>query len=146
MNKIDKPKFEFSVFDKTATFFGVLVSVFSFYATDIKISIIMLLSTLLIVLIYSTYRYHKIVEKSYISYLDFFNKFNELENRYNMRLSEIKNKNALIEEYETFIKSLNLFIVSASAKNSATENKKLKTLQEFILLADEHMYKLKGEI
>lgn len=145
MDKLKKPKLEFSVIDKTSAIFGIIISIFSNYIFDFKIAIIIFLATMLIILSYSLYKYHKYINSFYLNYEKLYDKFSVLENRYSSRIEEINNKEMLISEYEKLIENLNLFIITSLTKNSSTETEQLKNMQQFLFLSVEHLNKLKGE-
>lgn len=144
MYKLDKPKLEFSVIDKIGTIFGIIASIFSNYLFDLKTAIIVFLSIALIILLYVLYRYKKDTNLFYSNYEKSYNKFCTLENRYNIRIDEIKNKEVIISEYEKIIDSLNIFIITCLTNNSSTETEQLKNMQSLLYLSIEHLNKLKG--
>ena len=62
MKELEKPKLEFSIIDKCGTIFGIISSIFLNYIFDIKVAILALLIIVLLILIYSLYRFKKSVD------------------------------------------------------------------------------------
>ena len=145
MYKLNKPKLAFSVVDKIGTVFGIAFSIFSTYIFDFKTALIIFLATALIILLYVLHKYNKDINQFYLGYEELYNKFSTLESRYITRIEEIKNKDLLIDEYEKFIETLNIFIVTCLTKNSSIEINQLKNMQSLLYLSIEHLNKLKGE-
>ena len=145
MNKLEKPKFFTTPIWANISVVLSIIVCFSFYKyiTD-YVFIIIIIGLMLLFISHNLIKYIFSWHKFYKSYLDFFKKFNELDNRYKTRISEIKNKDVLIEEYEKFTKYLNLFIISSLTKNSSTETEQLKNMQSFLYLSIEHINKQKG--
>ena len=146
MKKLEKPKFFTTpILDTSFMFFGTITT-FSFRKnlSDIHLIYIILL-LFLIVFSWNLAKYIYNWHKFYKKYLTFYEKFEELENRYNMRIDEIRNKELLINEYDKFIERLNIFITTALTNNSDKETQQLQNMQNLLFMSVEHLIKMKGE-
>ncbi len=146
MKKLEKPKFfTIPIWGNISLVLGI-IAVFSF---STKLSDIVILIIILILLgIFFCINLTKYIinwHNLYEDYLIFFHRFTELDNRYNTRIEEIKDKNILIEEYEDFIRKLDIFILSALNQNSPKEVQQILNLQQLLYVSNEHILKLKGE-
>lgn len=145
MEQLKKPKFFTTpVWSNVSIVFGLIVA-FSFSNKLSDIALIIIITLLIIpFFLWNLIKYIINWNKLYKNYLQFYQKFNELENRYNTRIEEIKYKENLINEYEKFIENLNIFIITSLAQNSTTETEQLKNMQSFLYLSIEHLNKMKG--
>lgn len=145
MKKLEKPKFFTTpIWGNMSILFGIIITFsFSKKLTDVHLVAIILL-LLLALFLWNLIKYVISWHKFYNNYFEFYKKFEELESRYNKRMNEIENKELLINEYEKFIETLNLFIITALASNSEKEIQQLKNIQNLLFMSAEHLSKMKG--
>lgn len=146
MEKLNKPNFFTTpIWGNISIVLSIIVCfAFSNHISDI-LFLTIIIGLILFFLFWNLIKYIINWNKLYKKYLSFYQKFTELDNRYNTRIYEIKNKDIIISEYEKFIETLNLFIITCLTKNSSTETEQLKNIQSLLYLSIEHLNKLKGE-
>ena len=144
-NKLEKPRFFTTpIWGNISIVFGIIIT-FSFGNKLSDIHLLIIISLLIFsFLLWNLIKYIINWNKLYKDYLKFYQKFTELDNRYDMRLQELDDKDLLISEYEKFIENLNVFILTALTKNTSAEIEQLKNMQTFLYLSVEHLNKLKG--
>ena len=137
MQEINKPKFKFSTFEKAATIFGILSTIFASYFIIWYIPVIIFLLLFLLLLIYNIHEYKKQTENLYSIY-------STLNNRYKQRMSEIKKKQLIIDEYENMLDNLNIILLTSLTTNSSKETQQIQNIQSFLLQSTEHISKING--
>lgn len=145
MEKLEKPKFFTTPIWGNVSIVISIIACFSFYQylTDL-LFIYIIIGLLLLFFFWNLIKYIINWNKFYKKYLCFYEKFNELNNRYELRIQELKNKDILIDEYEKFTDNLNVYIITSLTQNSPTEINQLKNMQSFLYLSIEHINKQKG--
>ncbi len=144
MNKISKPQFKFSAFEKTATIFGTILSIFTWLFSSWYFAIIAFLVIFLLVLTYLIYKYKKDVDILYENYLSTFNNHQALSKQFDKKSKIIKNKDAALDSYKFTLQKILYSISTGILPVNEYEKRFLKNLYDITLKDIEHLDKLEG--
>lgn len=144
MEKLDKPQFEFSILDKTATLFGIIPPIITFAFSTWYYALIVLLMIFLALFIYYIYKYNKRVTEFYEQYQNIFNNHIELAKQFEKKTITINKLENLLKQYEFTLDTI-IFLLELETIHITKEEKiYLKQLYHLLLQNKEYLYNLKG--